>query len=326
MRLSVIILNWNGRHHLAECLDALDKQTERPYQTIVVDNSSHDGSVAYVRSHYGSVDLVVSERNLGFAGGNILGLKVARGDAIVLLNNDTRPETNCLENLRCCALAHPEVGVVSAHLTDWDGLLTDSAGDGCKVTGRGFGRHRGEPVSTAPRSGPVFGACGGAVLYRRELIDDVGFLDEDFFMNVEDTDLAFRAQLLGWSAWFCREAVVRHRISASQGSWSRLTVYYTTRNHLWLCIKNMPTWILIKYFPLNIVETIILFIAACRHGQGAAFVSGFLDGLRGIPKVLRKRREIQRRRQIKTSELESRLRGVGFSAEGFRRVLKLING
>lgn len=326
MKVSVVILNWNGLHHLSECLSALAAQSLPAFQTIVVDNASNDGSAQWVGANYAQVELVCLSENRGFAGGNAASLPFIRGEVIVLLNNDTKPRPDFIQKISDCAEAHSQIGLIAAHLVDWEGRLTDSAGDGCKVTGRGFGRHRGQPVSAAPQSGPVFGACGGAVLYRREMIEDVGFLDEDFFMNVEDTDLAFRAQLFGWSAWFCREAVVHHRISASQGSWSRLSVYYTTRNHVWLCAKNVPLWLLIKYLPLNIIETTLIFIAACRRRQGAAFIAGLWDGLRGLPKAIRKRNRIQKGRRISTKELEKRLRGAGLSSEGFRRALKLING
>ena len=304
-KVSVIILNWNGWKHLAICLPALAAQTRRDFETIVVDNaSSLDGSAARLPVEFPWVKLVALAENRGFPGGNRAGLTVATGDFIVLLNNDTRPEPDWLDNLVRCAEMHPEAGIVASHLTDWDGRLTDSAGDGCRVTGRGFARWRGKAAERAPASGPCFGACAGAALYRREMLREVGFLDDDFFLNFEDTDLSIRSRLAGWPAWFCREAVVRHRGSASQGSWSRWNVYHGARNHLWVCAKNLPLWLLLKYAPLSVTEICVMGLRSAWHGRGRDYARGLWDGLRGIRRQLPKRRVILSGRRLGTRELE----------------------
>lgn len=308
MRASVIVLNWNGRSHLETCLPALAAQTFRDFETIVVDNaSSRDDSVAYVREHFPWVRVVPLSENLGFSGGNLEGVKIARGEFIVLLNNDTRPEADWLERLVACAEAHPEVGIVAAHLTDWDGRFTDSAGDGCYVTGHGFKRHTGLPAAEAPESGPCFGACAGAALYRRALIEDAGFLDADFFLNYEDTDLSLRAQMQGWPSWFCREAVVRHRVSASQGECSAWSVFYGTRNHLWVCAKNMPFGLFLKYSPVTAVTLVYMAWYAARRGRLWHYLRGMVHGLGGLRGQLRKRRALRLKWRLPACELEKRL-------------------
>ena len=323
MNFSIIILNWNGRRHLAPCFTALAAQTKQGFETIMVDNGSKDDSVAYVQQQFPWVRVVVLGENRGFPGGNAAGLTVAQGDLIVLLNNDTRPEPDWLETLARCAAEHPEAGMIASHLTDWEGENTDSAGDGCRVTGRGFGRHRGRPAAGAPAAGLVFGVCGGAALYRRQLIADVGFLDEDFFLGFEDTDLAFRAQLRGWGAWFCRGAVVRHRMSATQVAGSEINVYYGARNQLWVCAKNLPGGMLLRYAPLIAVEIVGMFIAAVRRGRAWAYLKGLGAGLGGLPRMWRKRRQIQARRRVTSSALASLLHYPEFSTRVLRRLLNL---
>lgn len=319
--VSVVILNWNGQAHLAECLPALAKQTRLADEVIVVDNgSTRDDSVRFVQTQFPNMRCVALSENVGFSGGNNAGLAAATGDAIVLLNNDTRPAADWLEKLLQCAAGHPEAGIIAAHLVDWEGRTTDSAGDGCRVTGRGYGRHRRQPAETAPRSGPVFGACAGAALYRRELIRDVGFLDEDFFLNFEDTDLAFRAQLRGWPVWFCREAVVNHRVSASQGAWSATNVFYGARNHLWVCVKNLPAALLVKNSPLIGFEIFALMLVATRRGRLWPYLRGLAAGLGGIPRTWRKRREIQKRRTVTTAALEAWLTRPNFTLDAARRL------
>lgn len=309
MKASVIVLNWNGRAHLEHCLPALAAQTRLDFETIVVDNfSTRDDSVAYVRAHFPEVRVVELKENLGFSGGNLAGVDVALGEFIVLLNNDTRPEPDWLERLVACAEAHPEVGIVAAHLTDWDGVLTDSAGDGCYTTGHGFKRHTGLPAAEAPESGPCFGACAGAALYRREFIADAGFLDAEFFLNFEDVDLSLRAQLLGWPVWFCREAVVRHRVSGSQGVASPWNIHYGARNHLWVCAKNLPLRIIVKYSPITAGTLGYMAFCAARNGRFGSFASGIFKGLWGLRPQLAKRRALRAKWRRRPTELDAMLR------------------
>lgn len=320
LRISVVVLNWNGRHHLEICLPALAAQTRPADQVIVVDNhSTRDDSLAFLAAEHPWVRVVALPENRGFAGGNNAALPFTRGDAVVLLNNDTRPEPDFLEQLERCALAHPEAGIIAAHLTDWTGVCTDSAGDGCKTTGRGYGRHRGQPAASAPPSGPVFGACAGAALYRRELIEDVGFLDDEFFMNFEDTDLALRACLRGWQAWFCREAVVRHRISASQEAGSELNVYYGARNHLWVCAKNLSASLLWRNAPLIAAEIVAMFLAALRRRRGAAYLRGLGAGAAGWARMRRKRSRLGVGAHT-TREFESQLTPRRLSLRALQRL------
>jgi GT2 family glycosyltransferase len=308
MKVSVIVLNWNGRAHLEHCLPALAGQSYRDFETIVVDNAStRDDSVEFVRARFPWARVVALSENRGFSGGNLAGLEVAVGDYVVLLNNDTRPEPDWLERLVACADVRPGAGIVAAHLLSWDGARTDSAGDGCRVTGRGFARHRGGDAASAPESGPCFGACAGAALYRRELIEDVGFLDAEFFLNFEDTDLSVRARLRGWQAWFCREARVRHRVSASQGAWSPWNAFYGARNHLWVCAKNMPAWLLVKYAPLTLAEVIFLGVRAARHGRLRDYVRGLVEALRGLGPQLAKRRVNLAARRVAVREFDRML-------------------
>lgn len=306
MKLSVIILNWNGRRHLEACLPALAAQTLAGFETIVVDNASQDDSVEYVRQQFPWVRLVVLTENRGFSGGNAAGLRAIafNTELVALLNNDTAPEPAWLEHLEAAARAHPDCGAIASLIVTWDGATIDSAGDGILVTGSGFQRYHLRERSCAPPSGYVFGACGGAVLYRRSMLNEVGFLDERFFMNSEDTDLCFRARLAGWQVWYCAEAVVRHRVSASQGVWSERTVFLNQRNHLWLVTKCMPGRLLVKYSWAHVLEH-------CRHGIFFArrsrlmpWLQGGWAGVTGMGPFLKERKRLQASRRVKLGNLE----------------------
>lgn len=322
MTISVIILNWNGRRHLEICLPALLQQSRAPDEIIVVDNGSSDDSVSFLQQAFPSIFVVALSNNCGFSGGNNAGLARAKGDAIVLLNNDTNPLPDFIEQLDRCAGEHPDAGIIAAHLVDWDGKVTDSAGDGCKTTGRGFARNRRKPANEAPSSGWTFAACAGAALYRRQLIDDIGFLDDDFFLNFEDTDLSARAQLYGWRVWFCREAVVRHRISASQGRWSYANAFYGARNHLMVLAKNFPLGTAAKYSPLIMAEIVAMFFVAVRKRQALAYIRGILSAVWSTPNLWAKRRKIMRHRRVSPREFEAGLHHPQLSPTRLIRLIR----
>ena len=275
----------------------------------MVDNASRDGSVAYVRQTFPWVRLILLPENRGFSGGNIAGLQAITVDKemVVLLNNDTAPELTWLEHLVAAAIAHPDCGAIASLMVTWNGTRIDSAGDGMMVTGRGYKRfHRHERVS-APPSGYVFSACGGAALYRQSMLNTVGFLDDRFFMNSEDTDLCFRARLSGWKVWYCAEAVVRHRVSASQGVWSKNSVYYNVRNHLWMVAKCMPAPLLVKYCWAHAFEFCKHGVYFTLRGRLLSWLLGFWAGLSGMRPFLEERKRLQHARAITLEDLEKQL-------------------
>jgi GT2 family glycosyltransferase len=300
-------VNYDGKHHLEHCLPALQAQTLQPDEILVVDNGSTDDSLDYLRTCHHDVRVIALRENLGFAGGNAVGYQAATGDYIVLLNNDTWPLPAWLERLAECAESHAEVGIVASHMTDWDGDYTDSAGDGCTVTGRGFKLRHGSSTSQPVTSSYVFSACAGASLYKRAMLEDIGFFDPHFFMNAEDTDLAFRAQLAGWKAYLCSDAVVRHRIGGSQQIYSWRHVFYSTRNHHWLYLRCMPGRLMAKHAPAYLAHSFLYFLFFLHRRRLGAHLAGLFAALVGVPRVLAQRRKIRALRRVRVSEIERQL-------------------
>ena len=240
--ISVIILNWNGKQFLEDCLRAMRRQTFRDFETIVVDNGSTDGSVEYIRTHFSEMTLVTLPENLGFTGGNIAGYAQASGNLVVLLNNDTEAHPRWLEEIHTASQAYPRCG----ELCFEDDVLRRT-GPGRElwirlgVPGATVDLGRDEldgPAWTQPRK--VFGACGGAVAYRRRMLEDIGFLDPDFVMIYEDADLSFRAQLRGHECVYVPGAIVYHRYRVTIGKAPSRQVYYSQRNIEFVYLKNMP--------------------------------------------------------------------------------------
>ncbi|MFH1085866.1 MAG: glycosyltransferase family 2 protein [Chloroflexota bacterium] len=248
-RLSVIIPNWNGLALLRPCLDALRGQTHPSYEVIVVDNASTDGSVAALVREHPEVRVLALPTNTGYAGGCNAGIGAARGAILVVTNNDTEADPAWLTELDAALARHPECGSAASRLMiHRDRTRLHSAGDLVRRDGtadsRGVWQPYGPPYDAECE---VFGPCGGAAAYRRELLEAVGLFDESFFMYMEDVDLSWRAQLAGWRCIYAPKSVVYHHLSATGGG--ALASYYVGRNTLWVIARNYPAALLRRDWP-----------------------------------------------------------------------------
>ncbi len=307
---SIVIPNWNGAHHLAVCLNALRTQSYAHVEVILVDNGSTDGSQALVTEHYPEVRLLALDRNLGLTGGNNAGFRAARGEILISLNNDTEADPDFVDALVAAMLEHPQAGMVAAKMLLFDRRdHIHSAGDGYGVDGIPFNRgvwQRDEGQFDQP--GWIFGGCGGAVAYRRAMLDDVGLFDESFFMYCEDVDLNWRSQLAGWRCWYTPDAVVYHKLSATGGG--PLASFYTGRNTLWVITKDYPGSLVRKHWPRVLGAQWQITRDALRAWRGKAArarLRGQLAGLLGCSMTLGKRRAIQSARRASDEYIESLL-------------------
>lgn len=305
-RASVIIVNWNGKEYLPECLDSLKSQEYADFETIVVDNGSHDGSCELVRERYPWVRLVQLDENTGFATGNNAGLAAATAEAyIVTLNNDTRVEASWLTELISAAERDPRVGMVGSRICTWDDPdRIDSLGVVICPDGMSRGSRRMARFSALSlgKTEEILLPSACAALYRLKMIEEIGFFDDDFFAYCEDTDLGLRGRLAGWRALLARDAVVHHRYSRSGGVFSPMKLYLVERNHFWAALKSFP----LAMLPALPLWTALRFLVQARlvleaRGAGAQFrqssptglitalLRGMLDAAKGLPAVLRKR-------------------------------------
>lgn len=302
--ISIIIVNWNGKHLIGECLMSVMNQTCINSEIIVVDNNSVDGSVEFVKNNFPSVKIVSLNENKGFTGGNIEGLKHARGEFIVLLNNDAILSEKWLESMWTAINSDAKIGLCSSKIIIAGTNKIDSAGDvfTYAFTGTKIGEYQDEKVFSDRRLVP--GACAAAVIYRRSMLDEIGFLDDSFYLNHEDTDLNLRAWLSGWRCLFVPEAIVYHKVSASIGNLSDTAVYYFARNTEWVWIKNVPLRLMIKYFPQRIIYEICSFGYFCvMKKKWRPFLKGKIDALLNLPLMLRKRKEVQRFIRLSDQEI-----------------------
>lgn len=306
--ISVIVLNYNGRGHLGPCLESLRRQTFQDFETILVDNGSSDGSVDFVRRLFPEVRCVANPSNLGFSAGNNVGIRLACGELIALLNNDTVAADTWLEHLRLAARKYPHAGVFASKLLLFHqkGHL-DAAGDDFHAAGfaakRGWLQPDGPPFDSGT---DVFGACAAAAMYRLAVLRDAGMFDEDFFANGEDVDLSFRARLAGSSCRYVPEAVVYHKGGATIGQ-SDHWFYLMRRNQIWIMVKNMPAALLLKYTPQIAFYHLSSLCYHTLKGRGAITLRAYADAFKKIHLMLAKRRRIQTRRNTGTKAIESML-------------------
>ena len=304
-RLSVIILNYDGRQWLPACLDAMRSQRNAPdFETVVVDNGSTDESVAIVRRDYPWVRLLESPTNRGFAGGNNFGVSEAHAEWLIFLNNDTVPDPHWLHRLWEASAAHPGYSLLASRLVFLhDPSIVDSAGDGYLRAGGAFKHGHGADADAFADTREVFGACGGALMIRRSAFEALGGFDERFFMQYEDVDLSYRARLRGMRALYVADAIVRHAGSGSLGTLSPAAVYYGQRNLEWTWIKNTPGRLLLRTAIPHAIYSLAGVLHYVKQGRGGPALRAKLDALRALPSVLADRRRVQAERRVSVGDL-----------------------
>ncbi len=311
--VSVVIPNWNGARHLPACLDSLRRQTYPRLEVIVADNGSNDDSLALLARDYPWARVLPLGENRGFAGACNAGMRAAQGAVVILLNNDTEAAPDWIEEVVAAFDRHPEVGLVASKMLLFDRRdVFHTAGDFYRLDGIPGNRgvwQRDEGQYDVEEY--VFSACGGSAAYRRAMLEQVGLLDEDFFFSCEDVDLAWRAQLRGWRCIYAPRAVVYHKLSATGGGVT--ASFYDGRNFIYLLAKDYPGDLWRAHWKAILRAQARITAAAMRAWRGAAArarLRGQLAGLLGLPRMLRKRRAVQRARTVSREYLESLLTPV----------------
>ena len=311
---SVIIPSYNGMAHLPVCLASLRAQTYGSFEIIVVDNASTDGSRDYVLREFPGVRLVSLPRNRVFAGAVNAGIDVARGEIIVLLNNDTEADPAWLSELLSALCADPQAGMAASKMRLYDRRdVLHNAGDGYGRDGMPLNRGVWQ-VDRGQFDGEryVFAPCGGAAAYRRVMLDQVGLFDEDLVAYCEDVDLGWRGQLAGWRCVYAPRAIVYHKLSATGGG--ELASYYVGRNVTWVIAKDVPSGLLKKYWLRMAMAQFRVAWDALKAWRGRAArarLHGQLDGLLGLRRVLVKRKAIQAQKHVGDAYLEGLLADRG---------------
>src|SRR5215212_282225 len=304
-RVTVVVPNWNGEKFLDTCLSSLQEQTFQDFETVLVDNGSTGGSVAFVEENFPEVRVVRLPENRGFSAAVNAGIRSSTTEFVALLNNDTEQDPGWLGALVRAADGHPEAGLFASKLVDFrDRRLLDGAGDALRSSGLPYRLGHGErDRGQFDTPSYVFSACGAAALYRRAMLDDVGLFDEDFVSYCEDGDLSFRAQLAGYRCRYVPDAVVYHMGSATTGGKrSPTATRLGTRNSLSLLVKDLPLSVVPHMLPFFALGQLARLLTAAATGSLRAHLEGLAGAWRHLPPMLEKRAGIQKRKCLSDAE------------------------
>lgn len=326
MKASVIVLNTNEKHHLKGCLPSLMRQAYKDFEVIVVDNGSSDGSVEYVKERFPKVKVVSNGANLGFAGGNNEGAKVAlrkKPDFVAFLNPDTEVDRNWLKELVKAASKEGVGGATSKALLFSERDKLDSGGGAMNFLGYGWSLGYNDKDMGQHKEGETPFVCGGYCIFRREVLEKVGLFDSDYFIYFEDTDLSWRARLAGYRLVFAPKSIVYHKYMPR---FSKRKLYLLERNRIATLLKNYSKRTIILLLPGIIINESAAILYSLRSGWLWEKLAGYGWNLRNLRKTARKRREIQEFRKVSDREIAAQFSGgISFSGLKSTALEKLLN-
>jgi len=292
---TVLAVNYNGLKYLAPLLKTLKEQTFKDYELLLVENASTDGSLEYVKSNHPEVQLIEPGKNLGYVLGVNLGLQSAKGEWLVVINNDVELPPDCLEKLAQGILENPSYKAFSPFLLkmDWPDLV-DSAGDFFYFWGPSGSNEywpANHPEFQAKKEVPS--VSGAASIYHRDLlINQLKGFDEDYWLSNEDIDLGHRCQHLGEKILYLPEVKIFHKRSPTIGMGSDTYLYWSVRNRWLTRVKNYPLIVLLITFPFMLLLAMVELKAFILNGKFRVWFKARKDGIKLMPKMIKKRREI----------------------------------
>jgi len=320
---SIIIPNWNGEQLLGDCLKSLSEQTFKDFEIILVDNGSSDNSLEFVKKNFPKIKIIKLEKNFGFARAINEGVKASSAEYVIFLNNDTEVDKEWLKNLIDCAGEHPEVISVNSKLLnfydrekiDGIGILINEVGQAKSI---GW---QEKDQGQFDQQQYIFGATGGASLFKREDFIKVGLFDEKYFMYSEEVDFAFRAQFKGYRSISCPGAVVYHKHKASALKKPQYIEYWQFRNMTQTIIKDFPTAVLLKkwrWLKIILVHINTIFYQIKNGFWWAPFLAD-LWLLLHLPRLIQERKKIQASKKVTDEYIESFLKEKLVTFWGLRK-------
>lgn len=299
-QITIIIPNYNGIKFIKGCLDSLlcQEPGTPDFRILVVDNGSEDGSPELIRREFPQIPVIALPSNTGFCHAVNVGIEASDTPYVILLNNDTKAMPSFVRNLYRAIEKRPGAFSVSAKMLMWDRPeLIDDAGDQYCVLGWAYARGKGKPAKAYESPAEVFSACGGAVIYRRRILNEIGLFDEAHFAYLEDLDIGYRARLYGYKNYYEPSAEVIHYGSASSGSrYNRWKTTHASANSVYVIAKNMPLLQQIWNMPFLIPGFLIKFLFFCKKGMGILYLKGLGEGFRKSFSEAGKERRISSRR------------------------------
>ena len=280
MEVSVVIPNFNGIAFLDSVLASLEGQTLNNFEVILVDNGSTDGSCSFVTANYPWVHLIELSENFGFCGAVNAGIRAAKAPYVLLLNNDTEVKEDFVEEMLAAIRRHKNAFSCGARMVQYhDRDKLDDVGKYYCALGWSFARGRGKDIHAYETEDRIFSACAGAAIYRKKILEKIGYFDEEHFAYLEDTDIGYRARIYGYENWYAPKAIVYHVGSGTSGSrYNQFKTRYSSRNNIYLIYKNMPLLQIILNLPFLVAGFLVKFLFFAVKGMGKEYAAGIKNG------------------------------------------------
>lgn len=279
-KVTIVIPNYNGRRLLENCLKTLENQTYTDFQVLIIDNGSTDGSKEIISDTL-DMEMVSLETNLGFCGAVNLGIQMTNTPYIILLNNDTETDRYFVETLLKAIERSEKIFSCGAQMIDFQNhKILDNAGDLYTAMGWAVARGKGKRCIDYEKKKRVFSCCAGAAIYRMDILNQIGGLDEHHFAYLEDVDLGYRARIHGFENWYIPEAKVYHVGSATTGArYNEKKVFLAARNTIFVIYKNMPFLQILLNFPFIFIGILIKMLFFIIKGYGKQYWKGIVEGV-----------------------------------------------
>lgn len=306
--ITVIVVNYNGGDFIRRCMASLARQTFRDFDTILVDNASIDGSIDRLEAMPVQTEILRETVNHGFAAGNNLAARQAKGQWLALLNPDAEADPDWLAALMRAVTEKPSHRVVaSLQVSSHDNAILDGVGDCYLAFGYAWRGGFGRSIKETPEAGECFAPCGAAAFYPRVAFIESGGFDERYFCYHEDVDIGFRLRLLGEKCQFDPRAKVFHAGSAITGRASDFAVFHGARNGFWTYVKNMPSRLLLLTFPIWVAGTVAILLRGLMTGRFSATARGLIAAFSDLRPALSARRSLKAHRRVAIGEIAAAL-------------------
>ena len=283
-KVTVVIPNYNGEKYIEMCLESLLAQVSQhvKFEVIIVDNGSVDKSCKMIQQKYPQVQLIQLAENTGFCNAVNVGIKHSKSTFVILLNNDTKVLPGFVEALTQTIEEDDKIFAVSSQMLMWDRTdLIDDAGDQYNVFGWAYSRGKGKSATKYEKPANVFAACGGAAIYRKSTLEEIGLFDNNHFAYLEDIDICYRARIFGYSNCYEPKAKVIHAGSASTGSrYNEFKTKMAAQNNIYLICKNMPILQLVINLPFLIIGFFIKWLFYIRKKMGTLYIKSLKEGIK----------------------------------------------
>lgn len=280
-KVSIVVPNYNGAGFLVDCLNSLRLQTLDDLQIMVIDNASEDDSCQLIEEQYPEVELVRMSTNTGFCGAVNEGIRRSCAPYVLLLNNDTEAAETFVEELYKAIQKNDNIFSCSAKMVQYfDRTKMDDAGDYYCALGWAYAFGKGKPIENYDQAKKIFFSCAGAAIYRKDILDKIGYFDEEHFAYLEDADVGYRARIYGYENWYAPEAVVYHVGSGTSGSvYNLFKTRYSSRNNVYLIYKNMPMLQIVLNLPFWLLGFAVKALFFTVKGFGKEYIMGLGKGI-----------------------------------------------